>query len=80
MSGTNTGASKTVEAVVARGRSLQGPKGETFKPGDTVVLDTAEAKRLRKLGFLASEDEVKAIRRPGPAIHGNEGPRVTPLA
>ncbi len=70
-------AAKTVEAVVAAGRSVTDATGQLRMPGQTAQVDVADLKRLRSLGFLAPKGEEVLGARTGPHVTASAGPRVT---
>ncbi|HEX3809603.1 MAG TPA: hypothetical protein VHW02_07850 [Rhizomicrobium sp.] len=66
--------------IVARGRSII-IAGETYSAGDPVMLDGAEAKRLRKLGFIDDPRAKKAeVRGNGPVFTPQGGPTIHRMA
>ena len=68
-----------VEAIVARGRSLQ-VGDETKVAGDKVQLEKGEVKRLRKLGFLVDPDAREVPRGNGPSFDAAAGVKVQKVA
>lgn len=75
MAATEQAASKTLEAVVAPGRSVVDATGKTRRQGETAQLDPKEVKRLRALGFLLAKGEA-AEASAGPAVSVSDGPTV----
>lgn len=73
---TEQKAGKTVEAVVAHGRSVTDPDGARVGPGGKVTLPAQEVRHLRKLGFLIGADEEFSASRPGPNVKASDGPTV----
>jgi hypothetical protein len=69
-------AGKTIEAVVAHGRSVIDGAGVRVGPGGKVALPVGEVRQLRKLGFLLGADEDFIATRPGPNLKAADGPTV----
>ncbi len=70
---TETTASSTTSYTVAPGCTVGG-KG----PGETIDLDSDEAGRLRKLGFLLDEDGQRRYMSDGPAVNKEDGVVIQP--
>lgn len=49
-------------------------------PGETIDLDSDEAARLRKLGFLLDEDGQRRYMSDGPAVNKEDGVVIEPKA
>ncbi|WP_047867318.1 hypothetical protein [Sphingomonas paucimobilis] len=68
-------APSTESYTVAPGCTVGG-KG----PGETIDLDSDEAARLRKLGFLLDEDGQRRYMSDGPAVNKEDGVVIEPKA
>lgn len=71
---TDAGASSATSYTVAPGCTVGG-KG----PGETIDLDSDEAVRLRKLGFLLDEDGKRRFMADGPAVNVEDGVEIKPV-
>ncbi|MCP1376041.1 hypothetical protein [Dyella lutea] len=76
MSADPSTTSKTVEVVVAAGRSVVDADGALCRAGETAKVVHSELKRLRALGFIAEKGEKVDAGASGPKLSASEGPTV----
>lgn len=76
MSAIQPASTKTVDAVVARGRTVLDATGEIIKAGETAKVTPEERKELQALGFLVDPRAERVPVQQGLKITSSDGPAV----
>lgn len=65
--------SETVKVIVARGRSIQGPDGRIYGPGEEVAIPAEDEQHIRANGFV-HDPSAFIPERTAPTPHAEENP------